>query len=138
MKRNRHGFTLVELMVVAIIVAILAAVSISIMTANKNRAIATEAEAGCGTIKTALRVYFAEHNAYPNADAGTSATNLPGILSTDLNGTYFSAPCYTFRSDATSYDVTANGANSTAPKAISAQGITVSIDEEGNWTTTGT
>ena len=55
MRLNRAGFTLVELMVVAVIVAILAAVAIPLMSANKTRAMATEAEAGCGTIRTAFR-----------------------------------------------------------------------------------
>ena len=40
---RKAGFTLVELMVVAIIVAILAAVSIPLMSGNKRRAAATEA-----------------------------------------------------------------------------------------------
>ncbi len=137
MKTSKQGFTLVELMVVAIIVAILAAVAIPLMTANKNRAIATEAEAGCGTIRTALRIYYAEHNRYPDYGTSVSATNLPGIGATDLDGTYFDTPCYTFRSDATTFDITANGNNSDAPKETQAAGITIVLDEEGNWTRTG-
>ena len=62
--KNKAGFTLVELMVVAVIVAILAAVAIPLMSANKNRAIMTEAEAALGTIRSALRAQYAETGAY--------------------------------------------------------------------------
>ncbi len=135
--RNNKGFTLVELMVVAIIVAILAAVAIPLMTANKRRAIATEAEAGCGTIRTALRIYYAEHSSYPTG-ATAAATSLVGIGDGDLDGTYFSEECYTFSSDASSFTVTADGdSGNIAPKAADAAGIVITLDEEGAWTRAG-
>lgn len=88
MKRNKKsGFTLVELMVVAVIVAILAAVAIPLMTGNKERAAATEGQAGCSTIQTAQRVYRAEHGSYYTAT--TDPTDLPGINTGDLEGEYF-------------------------------------------------
>ena len=46
--KNKAGFTLVELMVVAIIVAILAAVAIPLMSSNKKRALGTCAICGTG------------------------------------------------------------------------------------------
>ena len=63
-KKSKDGFTLVELMVVAVIVAILAAVAIPLMSANKNRAIMTEAEAALGTIRSVLRAQYAETGRY--------------------------------------------------------------------------
>lgn len=135
-KRNNQGFTLVELMVVAIIVAILAAVAIPLMTANKRRAIATEAEAGCGTIRTALRIYYAEHDSYPTGTTA-SATTLIGIGVGDLDGTYFSDECYTFTSDASTYTIQATGDDSTAPKSEDAAEIVITLDEEGTWTRDG-
>ena len=93
---RKAGFTLVELMVVAIIVAILAAVSIPLMSGNKRRAAATEAEAGLGTIRSCLRAMFAETEAYnvkPGGSAlgtGTITSNsVPGIRAGDLAGTYW-------------------------------------------------
>ena len=87
-KNNKAGFTLVELMVVAVIVAILAAVAIPLMSANKKRAISTEAESALGTIRSALRAQYAETGAYnvtvestgaADLSNGDPATALPGI-----------------------------------------------------------
>ena len=92
-KTNRKaGFTLVELMVVAIIVAILAAVAIPLMSGNRERAAATEAQAGCSTIATAQRVARAQYGSYTNV--GANITSLPGINTGDLNGTYFNDGSY--------------------------------------------
>ena len=100
-KRNKKsGFTLVELMVVAIIVAILAAVAIPLMTGNKDRAIATEGQAGCTTIATQLRMYWAENEA-----TTTTLSDLLGIRTGDLDGTYFD--------DASGYAITSHAGSGT-------------------------
>lgn len=92
-KNKKAGFTLVELMVVAIIVAILAAVAIPLMSGNKLRAAATEGQAGISTIYTAERVYKAEKDTYVNAPTPVDTT-LPGINSGDLEGKYFTHASY--------------------------------------------
>ncbi|GAG18810.1 unnamed protein product [marine sediment metagenome] len=107
MMRNKKGFTLVELMVVAVIVAILAAVAIPLMMGNKVRAMASEAEAALGHIRTAMRAHYAENDTYviggvavvaaaPELAAGyvpglrAQAAPAPG----DLDGRFFSEECY--------------------------------------------
>jgi prepilin-type N-terminal cleavage/methylation domain-containing protein len=52
--KKKQGFTLVELMVVAVIVAILAAVSIAMLSNTKREAIMTEGYAGLDTLKRRL------------------------------------------------------------------------------------
>ena len=135
--RSQAGFTLIELMVVAIIVAILAAVAIPLMSANKKRAMATEAEAGLGSVRTALRAMFAESGAY-NLDlnhalitAPVSVTNIPGVGSGDLDGKYFTSP---------DYSLTAVGANTYTIQAQGTglvSGVRITINQAGDWTRVG-
>lgn len=145
MKSNRKaGFTLVELMVVAIIVAILAAVAIPLMSANKARARATEAESALGTVRSALRAMYAETDAY-NKDlngntlgAGAVAGVIPGIRDGDLDGRWFSDECYAITSISTSnYLLTATGASSSAPKADEVDGVVITMNQDGNIVRTG-
>jgi len=62
--RKNKGFTLIELMVVVIIVGILASVAVPIYRANIRKAMASEGAALLGSVLTAEKVYFAEHNTF--------------------------------------------------------------------------
>ncbi len=88
--KNRKGFTLIELMVVILIVAILAAVAIPIMRGRIEAAKWTEGKAMAGTIATALRADAAEQGvdaAYTTPASG-DVTAL-GFIVNDFAGTYF-------------------------------------------------
>jgi type IV pilus assembly protein PilA len=114
-KKSKAGFTLIELMVVAIIVAILAAVAIPLMTANKNRAYATEAQAGCSSIRTAIRVM--EADGVTTLSTGLIASNnIKGVSSADLEGTYFAGNGYSLTAftDMKNYVVTATASKNSA------------------------
>ena len=135
--KNKGGFTLVELMVVAIIVAILAAVAIPLMSANQTRARSTEADAGLGTIRTALRAMYAETSAY-NEDlngatiTSSDPTSLPGISSGDLNGKFFLEGDYTMTLGASTYTLTATG-----NAARDVGGVTITLNQAGNFGRSG-
>jgi type IV pilus assembly protein PilA len=128
-KRSKAGFTLIELMVVAIIVAILAAVAIPLMTANKNRAYATEGQAGCSSIRTALRVMEADGAAAPSTGL-IASNNVKGVSAADLEGTYFAGNGYSLTTwtDYKNYVLTAtatkNGASGTLVMTNSAGAAT--------------
>lgn len=102
-KNKKSGFTLVELMVVAIIVAILAAVAIPMMTGNTDDAIATEGRTGCGAVATQIRMHFVENGSKP-----ANLAALTGISADDLKGTYFDSYSISV-TDKNNYTVTATG-----------------------------
>jgi type IV pilus assembly protein PilA len=133
-KSNKKGFTLIELMVVAIIVAVLAAVAIPLMSGNKRRAAATEGQAGCSTIATAVRAYYAEHNALPAAGGGTT---LPGIMATDLEGAYFADTSYAYAPTGTrGFTVTATADARNATYSGGTVIMTVAENQTVGWTGT--
>ncbi len=88
---SRKGFTLVELMVVILIVAILAAVAIPIMRGRIDAAKWSEGKAMMGTIATSIRAYCAEWDGPPaTLDMTTlEMDNDLGFREGDLTGTYF-------------------------------------------------
>jgi type IV pilus assembly protein PilA len=131
-KQNKAGFTLVELMVVAIIVAILAAVAIPMMSGNKKRAMGTEAEAGIGTLLSSARVYLAEHDSYP-----ATKDDINMISSTDLDGQFFDYVDYSFTgSSSNTYTIACTGTESSGrgDDEGKSAGMSVTLDEVGNWT----
>ena len=82
---GKKGFTLIELLVVIIIVGILAAISVPMMTSNVERARRTEAVSALGSIRTAQRLYYTEHNAYAENFAALSDY----LSATDIDGVYY-------------------------------------------------
>jgi len=109
--KNNKGFTLVELMITVLIVGILASVAIPLYRANVRRAKATEADASLGSIRTALRVYYAEQGTYPISAAYATIYSLSiDVDSLDLVGRYFPATSYKYKStDGVSYTIQATG-----------------------------
>ena len=102
--RKNKGFTLIELMVVILIVAILAAVLAPMLTGRVRDAKWSEGKAGAGTIATAIRAYWAEHEGAGTGNASISAGfdglidpnafNIIGVTEADLEGKYFEGQCY--------------------------------------------
>jgi type IV pilus assembly protein PilA len=92
---SRKGFTLIELMVVIFIVGILAAVAIPIMRGRIDAAKWSEGKASAGSIRTALRAYFAEkgedYTGYAADCQGdiTKFGSALGFAANDLDGKYF-------------------------------------------------
>lgn len=96
MASRRHGFTLMEIMVVVLIVGVLAAAVIPIMRGRVQRAKWAEANAAAGMIKNAVKVYFAEAGTGVTGNLGDGISlNLLSIEPSDLTGTYFVAADYT-------------------------------------------
>ena len=100
-KRERSGFTLIELMVVVVIVGILASVSTPILRGRIEQAKWSEGAATAGTIKTSVRISYAEDPAVTGAWAGQAVTGVAttlGFQAGDLTGRYFTAENFTITS----------------------------------------
>ena len=157
----KKGFTMVELLVVLIILAILVAVAAPMYFANVKRARVSEAVATMGTIRQALREYRVSHTDYYLVDAGddTGVNPTAGIAAPPTTGVsvdvgvaqYFSNRAYSvalgtdgaFSSPAAvDFVITAEGDNSDGTSSCSATvscaklksdvaGYTVKMDNSG-------
>ena len=134
---RQRGFTLVELMIVVIIVGILAAVAIPMYTGATEKSRATECVAALGTIRSAMRNYYAEHVTFVNAGftdgSQVTSTGILEVADVDLNGRFFSSECYTFNGAPTAdaYSIECDGSSSTAPAAGDVATIVRRIDQDG-------
>jgi len=136
--RKMRGFTMVELMVVVLVVAILAAVAVPMMSGRIDASKWAEGKAGMGTIASALRAYAAEKRDF------AAAPTLPeiGIAATDLDGTYFSQEAYTITSASAaagrvSFVITCTASSSTkGGKPGTPASMTLTCNAANNYTAT--
>ena len=135
---NKKGFTMVELLVVLVIIAILAAVATPIYLSNTKKSKMSEAVAATGLIRQALRDYKVNNNTYFDVTADHIQKPLPplseitlasGALATPANfgvdvdagiPQYFSNAAYTIEAAGTGALPDTNGASNlfTNPPAV--------------------
>ena len=93
--KKHNAFTLIELMVVILIVAVLAAAAVPLMRGRIDRSKWTEANAAAGSIRTAMKTYLMETgNTVTGSLTNASVQQALGIQSGDLTGSYFVAADY--------------------------------------------
>ena len=130
--RNIKAFTLIELMVVILIVGILAAASIPLMRGRIDSAKWAEANATAGTIRSAVRVAYAEGTVEEGdvLGLGTQANrDTLGFAASDLQGTYFDPSMYSVTVGEHGIGVvTVTGGSGDAPPG------SATLSAEGVWT----
>ena len=106
MKRKR-AFTMIELMIAIVIVAILASVVAPVVRGRLDRAKWSEAMAGCSTIATAIRAWGAENTEATGEQSVSTIAGL-GFQENDLNGKYFVDADYVLEGDGATYNPATN------------------------------
>lgn len=115
MKKKKLGFTMVELLVVLVIVAILAAVAAPIYLANVKRSIASDAVGAMSVIRQAER----EYNVKNGGTAFVDGTVYPSALGVNLEVTqFFSNDAFTVDATAPTWTGSIGGATETAPSGF--------------------
>lgn len=71
--KNRHGFTLIEIMVVIVILALLAALVGPKLMGRTDDARITDAKVQIKNIETALKLYKLDNGAYPATEQGLNS-----------------------------------------------------------------
>ena len=89
MKNNQSGFTLVEIMIVVLIIAILASIAIPNILRARVNAHDAAAQAALKTIGTAMETYLATNDSYP-----ATTTALIGVSPPYLQIDYFDGNAY--------------------------------------------
>jgi prepilin-type N-terminal cleavage/methylation domain-containing protein len=91
LKKNR-GFTIVELLIVIVVIAILATISIVAYTGIQNRAKTSAGQTLASQVAKKLEAYYAINSAYPTTKTQIQGTNeskidgLPAALVADTDG----------------------------------------------------
>jgi prepilin-type N-terminal cleavage/methylation domain-containing protein len=116
--KKHNAFTLIELMVVILIVAVLAAAAVPLMRGRIDRGKWTEANAAAGSIRTAMKSYFMETgNTVTGSLDDASVQQALGVQSGDFTGSYFGPSDYVI--DSVSLEgvavITATGSQTNAP-----------------------
>ena len=137
--KKRKGFTLIEMMVVILIIAILAAVALPIIRGGIDDAKWTEGLSGADSIRSSIRAYIAEHGNKHDYDellgclCGGPIAQVLGFAEEDLNGRYFNQDSYFI----TDIDVTLEGAGcvieGTAKDVSGAPPGVGTLAKDGSW-----
>ncbi len=86
--KNNYGFTLIELLVVVALIGILTAVLLANMVGIRERGADTKIKNDLSQLKTALRMYYNDTQAYP-INSGTCEGVLPGTGSFAVGSTVY-------------------------------------------------
>lgn len=96
----RHGFTIVELLIVIVVIGILAAITIVSFNGVQQKARDTERKSDIGQFHKALELFYAENNYYPSVNDvlstsfRTNTLNIPTAIATPPGQTGVISYCW--------------------------------------------
>ena len=99
LNRLKHGFTLIEILVVIVIIGILSAIVTTNFVGARERAQDSQKKSNLKELKTALRLYYVDYHKYPEYDLGIyfKGCGLNGDTRCPISGTSsFSAGTKTY------------------------------------------
>lgn len=112
--RDQRGFTLVELLIVVIILAVLSGIAVPSYMALRNRARKSATENEMRNIATALELYQADNESYPaSSDIDALATDLVDYMANMPTADAWDN-AYSYSATDTGYTLTSNGADGTS------------------------
>lgn len=77
-RSNQSGFTLVELLIVVIILAVLASVAIPQFSSSTDDAKSAALDSSLAEMRNAVELYYHQHGEYPSINAGGGAYGVAG------------------------------------------------------------
>ncbi len=108
--KKDNGFTMVELLIVIIIIAVLTAIAIPSYIIINNRAKETATETEMNNIAKALEIYITDKHLYPSQDDFPDALKTAEIM-TNFSGNDTWGIAYNYTSDSGSYALESYGLN---------------------------
>lgn len=97
---SSRGFTIVELLIVIVIIAILAAITIVAFSGIQNRAKASASQSASSTLAKKIETYYAENSQYPNVASVITGTGTQNSVTTATTSSWYSAQGGAFRTNA--------------------------------------
>ncbi len=133
--KSEKGFTLVELMIVIIILAVLTGIAVPSYMALRNRARESATESEMKNIATALELHQADKEDYPTTAEYTAGVVLAAYMNPiPANDSWGNAYAYV-SADGSTYTLTSNGSDGAAGGAVGSGADLIITD--GAWTSTG-
>ena len=87
--RNTRGFTIVELLIVIVVIAILAAITVVAYNGIQNRANDTAIQSDLQALAKKVMLHYAEHGSYlPGGSATNDSTKFPGMTFSPSKNAY--------------------------------------------------
>jgi len=134
--KSEKGFTLVELMIVIIILAVLTGIAVPSYMALRNRARESATESEMKNIATAIELHQADMEDYPTTAeyAATPSAIVSYMDPIPANDSWGEAYAYA-SADGSTYTLTSTGSDKAAGGAVGSGADLIMTD--GQWTSTG-